>query len=131
MQKFKTLPTLRLTMLMLGSMLALCLIWSTVATAQEPETNLSSQLVELQDRVARLEAALMQNSNGTPADTPEQRDPAATPSDTASSAAGGQDMGGDKDMDMTGQGWGVKNSKNFGIDMQIRIGHFIPLNWDT
>ncbi len=30
-----------------------------------------------------------------------------------------------------GQAWGVKNSKNFGIDMQIRIGHFIPLNWDT
>ena len=103
MQNLKTLSTLRLTMFILGSVLALGLIWPALATAQDLEPNLTSQLVELQEQVARLEAALKQNSNGMASDTPAQSDPAGTRNDTAgASAASGQGMGGDKSKGMGG-----------------------------
>ena len=89
MQNLKTLSTLRLTMFILGSVLALGLIWPALATAQDLEPNLTSQLVELQEQVARLEAALKQNSNGTASDTPAQSDPAGTQDTTSGGAPAG------------------------------------------
>ena len=117
MQNFKTLSTLHPTMLMLGSVLVLGLICPTAVTAQDVEPNLTSQLVELQDRVARLEATLKQNSN----DTSEQSHPESTPKDAArASEASEQDMGDgdgmDKGMGMMGQGGqGMDGSKGMGM----------------
>tara|TARA_R110002124_G_scaffold90404_1_gene230534 strand:+ start:102 stop:635 length:534 start_codon:yes stop_codon:yes gene_type:complete len=117
MQNLKTLSTLRLTMFILGSVLALGLIWPALATAQDLEPNLTSQLVELQGRVARLEAALKQNSNGMASDTPAQSDPAGTRNDTAgASAASGQGMGGDKSKGMGGgKGMGMMGQGGKGM----------------
>ena len=78
MQKFKILATLRLAVFIGGSVLALCVAWPLMGTAQDksdkakdPDThakhkdkqppgdqNLASQIAELRSKVARLEAAL-------------------------------------------------------------------------
>mgnify|MGYP003671227382 CR=1 FL=1 len=89
MQNFKTLSKLRLTILMVGSVLALGWIWPMTAMAQEFDRNMSSQLMKLQEQVARLEAALKQNSNGTASDTPAQSDPAGTQDTTSGGAPAG------------------------------------------
>ena len=74
---------------MVGSVLALGWIWPMTAMAQEFDRNMSSQLMKLQEQVARLEAALKQNSNGTASDTPAQSDPAGTQDTTSGGAPAG------------------------------------------
>lgn len=78
MQKFKTLPMLRQTILMVGAMLAIGLIWPIVATAQDKsdeakdpvpqsqqvdpprsgDQNLATQIAELREKVGKLEAVI-------------------------------------------------------------------------
>lgn len=81
MKKFKAFATV----------LAVGLIWPMVGTAQDPDSHaqhedkqpagdqdLASQIAELHAKVAKLEAVLKQNSNGTPSDTSEQEGEAGT-----------------------------------------------------
>ena len=78
MQKFKTLPMLRRTVIMVGAVLGVGMIWPIVATAQDKsdeakdpvpqakqvdqqrsgEQNLATQIAELRDKVGRLESLL-------------------------------------------------------------------------
>lgn len=89
MQNFKTLSKLRLTILMVGSVLALGWIWPMTAMAQEFDRNMSSQLMKLQEQVARLEAALNQNSSRMPSGTPAQGGQAGTQDTTSGGAPAG------------------------------------------
>ena len=89
MQNFKTLSKLRLTILMVGSVLALGWIWPMTVTAQEFDQNMSSQLMKLQEQVARLEAALNQNSSRMPSGTPAQGGQAGTQDTTSGGAPAG------------------------------------------
>lgn len=89
MQNFKTLSKLRLTILMVGSVLALGWIWPMTVTAQEFGQNMSSQLMKLQEQVARLEAALNQNSSRMPSGTPAQGGQAGTQETTSGGAPAG------------------------------------------
>lgn len=83
MQEFKTLSMLRETMFIVGSVVALELIWPMTAAAQELDQSLSSQLLKLQEQVTRLEAALNQNSNRTPSNTPAEGGQAVTQDTTS------------------------------------------------
>lgn len=62
MQNFNVLSKLRVSMLVVATAMASGTIWPIVVTGQEFEQNLHSQLVELQQKVAQLEAALNQKS---------------------------------------------------------------------
>jgi len=69
MQYFTALSKLRLSMLFVAAAMASGTFSPIVVTAREFEQNLHSQLVELQQKVAQLEAALNQKSAGMPQTT--------------------------------------------------------------
>ena len=67
MQTVKSSTASRLKLFILGFILLFGSIWISLTNAQEPEQTLSSQLSELQAKVARLEAALNHKSSAAKA----------------------------------------------------------------
>lgn len=88
MQKFNTLATSRLAVLIGGAVLAVGLIWPLIGTAQDkrvsppgdpgkaatanPNKQLAEQIRLLNAKVVRLEATLKQDRKGTPSGTPDK-----------------------------------------------------------